>query len=70
MAQMAWRRPPLTRGEEDDLLFLLLADDEEDAVWMVVGDLQFWSASGFAHSLRAYARRRLTFVVCNWLQRG
>ena len=68
MAQMAWRQPPLTRGEEDELFLLLLADDEEDAPWMVMGDLQFWSASGFAHSLRAYARRReLPWYVASML---
>jgi len=68
MAQMAWRQPPLTKGEEDDLFLLLLADDEENASWMVMGDLQFWSASGFAHSLRAYARRRgLPWYVASML---
>jgi Uma2 family endonuclease len=35
-----------------------LADDTEEAPWMTMGDLQFWSASSFAHSLRNYARRR------------
>src|SRR5205085_333161 len=30
----------------------------EEAPWMVMGDLQFWSASSFAHSLRSYARER------------
>ena len=68
MAQMAWRQPPLTKGEEDDLFLLLLADDEEDAPWMVMCDLQFWSASGFAHSLRACARRRgLPWYVASML---
>lgn len=41
----------------DDAAFLLaLADDTEDAPWMVMGDLQFWSASGFAHALRTHRR--------------
>jgi Uma2 family endonuclease len=48
----------LTPEEEDQLFMLLLADDEEDSPWMVMGDLQFWSASGFAHSLRNYAREQ------------
>lgn len=37
---------------------LLLKDDTEDAPWMVMGDLQFWSASSFAQSLRIYAREQ------------
>ena len=53
---LQWRKPPLTQAEDDDLFLLTLADDTEDAPWMVMGDLQFWSASGFAHSLRDYAR--------------
>jgi len=53
---LQWRKPPMTQAEEDDLFLLTLADDTEDAPWMVMGDLQFWSASGFAHSLRNYAR--------------
>lgn len=56
--QIAWRQPPLTQDEQDELFMLLLEDDAEDAPWMVMGDLQFWSASGFAHSLRAHARRQ------------
>lgn len=56
---MIWtprRQPPLTREQEIDLFMLMLEDDTEDAPWMTMGDLQFWSASGFAHSLRNYAR--------------
>jgi hypothetical protein len=34
-----------------------LADDTEEAPWMSMGDLQFWSASSLAHSLRHYAQR-------------
>lgn len=37
---------------------LLLEDDTEDAAWMVMGDLQFWSASSFAQSLRTYAHEQ------------
>jgi Uma2 family endonuclease len=48
----------LTREQEIDLFMVMLEDDTEDAPWMVMGDLQFWSASGFAHSLRAYERER------------
>jgi Uma2 family endonuclease len=61
-----WRQPPLTQEEEDDLFMLLLADDTEDAPWMVMGDLQFWSASQFAASLRSYAhQRRLPWYVAS-----
>lgn len=55
MIQTRRRPPSLTKEEEDDLFMLLLEDDKEDSPWMVMGDLQFWSASGFAHSLRTYA---------------
>jgi Uma2 family endonuclease len=55
---MQWRQPPLTQEEEDELFMLLLEDDTEDAPWMVMGDLQFWSASSFAHSLRNYAHEK------------
>ena len=40
-----WRRPPLTPEQEDDLFMISLEDDTEDALWMTMGDLQFWSAS-------------------------
>ena len=58
MVQIPWRQPPLTQAEADDLFMLTLDDDTEDAPWMVMGDLQFWSASSFAHSLRTYAHER------------
>ncbi len=58
MAQTEWRQPPLTREQAAFLFMLTLKDDTEDAPWMTMGDLQFWSASGFAHSLRDYARAR------------
>jgi len=58
MAQTEWRRPPLTREQAAFLFMMTLEDDTEDAPWMTMGDLQFWSASGFAHSLRGYARAR------------
>jgi Uma2 family endonuclease len=53
-----WRQPPLTQEEQDELFMLLLKDDTEDAPWMVMGDLQFWSASSFAHSLRNYGHEK------------
>ena len=59
MIQTPWRQPPLTKEQENRLFMLLLADDTEDAPWMVMGDLQFWSASGFAQSLRAYAHEQV-----------
>ena len=52
---LSWRKPPLTEAQENLLFMLMLEDDTEDAPWMVMGDLQYWSASGFAHSLRTYA---------------
>ena len=58
MVRTPWRQPPLTKEQEDTLFMLLLDDDTEDAPWMVMGDLQFWSASSFAHSLRGYAHQR------------
>jgi hypothetical protein len=58
MVQTPWRQPPLTKEQEDTLFMLLLEDDTEDAPWMVMGDLQFWSASGFAQSLRTYAHEQ------------
>ncbi|MGI8826668.1 MAG: Uma2 family endonuclease [Chloroflexota bacterium] len=56
MVQTPWRHPPLTKEQENTLFMLLLEDDREDAPWMVMGDLQFWSASDFAQSLCAHAR--------------
>ncbi len=68
MVQTPWRQPPLTQAEADDLFMLMLADDTEDAPWMVMGDLQFWSASGFAHSLRNYAHEQgLPWYVASML---
>jgi hypothetical protein len=58
MIQTPWRRPPLTKEQEDTLFMLLLKDDTEEAPWMVMGDLQFWSASAFAQSLRTYAHEQ------------
>jgi Uma2 family endonuclease len=68
MVPVPWRQPPLTKEQEDDLFMLTLEDDTEDAPWMVMGDLQFWSASSFAHSLRAYAhRQQLPWYVASML---
>jgi len=58
MIEVPWRQPPLTRQQQHDLFMLLLEDDTEDAPWMMMGDLQFWSASSLAHSLRSYAREQ------------
>jgi Uma2 family endonuclease len=64
----SWRQPPLTEEESNLLFMLLLESDEEDSPWMVMGDLQFWSATGFAHSLRNYAReQRLAWYVAGML---
>ncbi len=63
----SWRLP-LTREEEDELFMLTLEDDTEDAPWMVMGDLQFWSASAFAHSLSIYAHAQgLPWYVASML---
>lgn len=68
MVQTDWRQAPLTKEQADDLFMLFLEDDTEDAPWMTMGDLQFWSASSFAHSLRIYARRqRLPWYVASML---
>ena len=68
MVQAPWRQPPLTKEQEDTLFMLLLEDDTEDAPWMVMGDLQFWSASGFAHSLYNYAHEQgLPWYVASML---
>jgi len=56
MAQTEWRQPSLTKEQAAFLFMMALEDDTEDAPWMTMGDLQFWSASGFVHSLRDYAR--------------
>ena len=58
MVQIPWRQPPLTAEQENELFMLLLQDDTEDAPWMVMGDLQFWSASAFAQSLHTYAHEQ------------
>lgn len=50
------RTDPLALSADDAAFLLALADDTEDAPWMVMGDLQFWSASGFAHALRIHRR--------------
>jgi hypothetical protein len=55
MAQTKLWQPTLTKEQSDELFMLMLEDDTEDAPWMTMGDLQFWSASSFAHSLRNYA---------------
>jgi hypothetical protein len=58
----------LTQADEDALFLLTLEDDTEDAPWMVMGDLQFWSASSFAHALRIYAHSQgLPWYVASML---
>lgn len=68
VARKAWRQPPLTPEEEDELFMLTVADDTKDAPWMVMGDAQFWPASSLAHSLRIYAHaHRLGWYVASML---
>jgi Uma2 family endonuclease len=63
-----WRKPPVTQAGEDALFLLALEDDTEDAPWMVMGDLQFWSATSFAHALRIYAHSQgLPWYVASML---
>jgi hypothetical protein len=54
------RRLPDSMAEERerDQFMRRLEDDTEEQPWMVMGDLQFWSASSFAHSLRTFAHER------------
>lgn len=62
------RQRPLTKAQSDDLFMLLLEDDTAEAPWMTMGDLQFWAASGFAHSLRNHARTQgLPWYVASML---
>jgi Uma2 family endonuclease len=68
MITLPWRNPPLTEEQAEDLFMLFLEDDTEDAPWMVMGDLQYWSATGLAHSLRYYVHeRRLPWYVASML---
>src|SRR5215203_2065162 len=68
MIELSWRTTPLTPAESNDLFMVTLENDTEEAPWITMGDLQFWSASSFAHSLRNYAhRRRLGWYVASML---
>ena len=58
MIQIPWLPHPLTEEQVRDHFMLMLEDDTEDKPWMTLGDLQFWSAAGFAYSLRTYAHRQ------------
>lgn len=58
MIHIPWLPHPLTEEQVRDHFMLMLEDDTEDKPWLTMGDLQFWSAAGFAYCLRAYARRR------------
>ncbi len=65
---LTWWTPPLTQEQQDTLFLLTWEDDTEEAAWMVMGDRQFWSASGFAHSLRIYVQQqRLPWYVAGML---
>jgi hypothetical protein len=56
MIRIPWLSEPLTDERVRYVFMLMLEDDTEDAPWMVMGDAQFWSAAGFAFSLRHFAR--------------
>ncbi len=54
----AWPLPRLrlpVPTPDDDLFMAALADDLEESPWMTMGEMQLWSASSFAFSLRIYA---------------
>lgn len=57
MIQIPWLPEPRTKKQVRNLLMVMLEDDTEDQPWMSMSDLQFWSASSLAHSLRIYARQ-------------
>ena len=58
MIHIPWLPHPLTEEQVRDHFMLMLEDDTENKPWMTMGDLQFWSAAGFAYCLRFYARER------------
>jgi Uma2 family endonuclease len=65
---LTWRKPRSAQDAADERFLLTLEDDTEEAPWMVMGDPQFWSASGFAHSLRQYAQdQHLPWYVASML---
>lgn len=60
--------PVLTEEQGRDLFWFTFEDDTEESPWMTMGDLQFWSASSFAHSLRIYAHEQgLAWYVASML---
>jgi Uma2 family endonuclease len=68
MIRLPWLSQPLTEEQVRQHFMLTLEDDTEEKPWMVMGDLQFWSASSFAHSLRIYSRdRQLGWYVASML---
>ena len=58
MLRLPKLRVELMENQVLNRFMVRLEDDTEDAPWMTMGDLQFWSASGFAHSLRIYAHQQ------------
>jgi hypothetical protein len=66
MNSFSWRDPSLTKEEKFVLFLLTLLDDVIELAWSFGGDLQFWVASGFAHSVRNFAREqhRPWYVAC------
>ncbi len=68
MIQLPWLDHPLTEEQVRHHFMLTLEDDSEEQPWMTMSDLQFWSASSLAHSLRIYARQqRLPWYVASML---
>jgi Uma2 family endonuclease len=68
MIRLPWLDHPLTEKQVRNHLMLTLEDDTEEQPWMTMSDLQFWSASSLAHSLRIYAReRQLPWYVASML---
>jgi Uma2 family endonuclease len=68
MIRIPWLDHPLTEEQVRNHLMLTLEDDTDGQPWMTMSDLQFWSASSLAHSLRIYARQRqLPWYVASML---
>jgi hypothetical protein len=57
MIRLPWRSEPLIEEQVRQHFMLTLDDDTEEKPWRVLGDLQFWPASSFAHNLRIYSRQ-------------
>jgi Uma2 family endonuclease len=65
---LPWLDHPLTEEQAGHLFFMFLDDDSESTPWRGIGDMQFWSASSLAHSLRIYRHEQgLPWYVASML---